>query len=243
MKRIISAATLKKFLMTLMATTVSIILTFGTSAIVDRKKQNAAKREMVMMLMYDMQETLSGIEMCDESLNDFFKTHVDIVSHPDKFAGSWAELISCYPILEYTSTTENIFRSNIETINTIGNVLFVQTVSSFYDIRRRYKEQIVDDFMKEVEPAIGQYETLADFDSSPYPFYSTSFLNAMRSAFEQCKLMMKVSDKELDKFSVLQKSLIESTTMEEEGVDDAILELQKRKLMLQEAREKGRMAL
>ena len=52
---------LKEFLMTLAATTVSIILTFGTTAIVERKKQNAEKREMVMMVMYDMRQTLEGI--------------------------------------------------------------------------------------------------------------------------------------------------------------------------------------
>ena len=33
--------------MSLLATTVSIVLTFGTTAIVDRKKQRAEKREMV----------------------------------------------------------------------------------------------------------------------------------------------------------------------------------------------------
>ena len=36
--------TAKEFLMTLAATTISIVLTFGTNSIVDRKKQNAAKR-------------------------------------------------------------------------------------------------------------------------------------------------------------------------------------------------------
>ena len=43
---------LKDFLMTLAATTVSIILTVGTSAVIDRNKKEAAKREMVLMIMY-----------------------------------------------------------------------------------------------------------------------------------------------------------------------------------------------
>ena len=46
----------KRFLMSLLATTVSIVLTFGTTAIVDRMKQRAEKREMVLMVMYDMRE-------------------------------------------------------------------------------------------------------------------------------------------------------------------------------------------
>ena len=48
---------LKDFLMTLAATTVSIVLTFGTTAIVDRNKQRSAKRDMVVMILYDMQST------------------------------------------------------------------------------------------------------------------------------------------------------------------------------------------
>ena len=35
---------LREFLMTLAATTISIVLTFGTSAIIDYKKHNAEKR-------------------------------------------------------------------------------------------------------------------------------------------------------------------------------------------------------
>ena len=67
----------KGFLMTLAATTVSIVLTFGTTAIIDRKKQNAEKREMVMMIMYDMRETLKSVQHCDEQLNVFFDNQVD----------------------------------------------------------------------------------------------------------------------------------------------------------------------
>ena len=39
---------LNRFLMSLAATTVSIVLTFGTTVILDRKKQKEEKREMVM---------------------------------------------------------------------------------------------------------------------------------------------------------------------------------------------------
>ena len=50
MKGIRKLSTGKKFLMSLLATTVSIVLTFGTTAIIDRKKQRAEKREMVLIV-------------------------------------------------------------------------------------------------------------------------------------------------------------------------------------------------
>ncbi len=44
---------IKQFLLTLLATTFSIILTFGTSAIIERRHKAAAKKEMAMMIIYD----------------------------------------------------------------------------------------------------------------------------------------------------------------------------------------------
>ena len=39
----------KQFLLSLIATTVSIVLTFGTAAVVDHHKKQAAKKEMVIL--------------------------------------------------------------------------------------------------------------------------------------------------------------------------------------------------
>ena len=54
-------SSLKQFLLSLIATSVSIILTFGTAAIIDYNKKQAAKKEMVMMIISDMDNT---IELC-----------------------------------------------------------------------------------------------------------------------------------------------------------------------------------
>ena len=47
-------SSLKQFLLSLFATSVSIALTFGTAAIIDYKAKQKSKREIVMMVMYDM---------------------------------------------------------------------------------------------------------------------------------------------------------------------------------------------
>lgn len=67
------------------------------------------------------------------------------------------------------ATTENIFKSNIETVNTIGNILFVETVSMFYDTRAMYKTEVVDAFLQQGEKAVQEYESLSDFNT---PFFS-----------------------------------------------------------------------
>jgi hypothetical protein len=231
---------LSKFLMTLAATTVSIVLTFGTTAIIDRHKKKAEKREMVLMIMYDMRETLKEIERCDAGLKDFFDVQVDVVAHPEKFDESYVPLASKVPILDYTTTTESIFRSNIETIRTIGNILFVQTVSSFYDEREKYKADVVDDFQEQANKALILYEVLRNFDTPVFAFRSELYLRVMQRNFEQCKLMMKVTDQELDVFSVQQEKLLETVQMDasEEAGNISNGLLQRRK-QLNEARDEA----
>ena len=51
---------MKQFLLTLLATTISIVLTFGTSAIIEKHQKKAAKKEMVMMIIYDFDKTKCG---------------------------------------------------------------------------------------------------------------------------------------------------------------------------------------
>ena len=89
----------KRFLMSLLATTVSIVLTFGTTAIVDRKKQRAEKREMVLMVMYDMRESLKECEQCQNNMRAYCDLQVDLVAHPEQFAARSVDLLDFLPSL------------------------------------------------------------------------------------------------------------------------------------------------
>lgn len=244
MKKEKNLSSWKSFLMSLAATTVSIVLTFGTTAIINQKTKNAEKRQMVMMIMYDMRETLKEMEACNESLNEFFDLQVDLIAHPQRFQKGQIQLITDIPVFDYTTTTENIFKSNIETIKTIGNVLFVEASSSFYADRDHYKNKVIDDFNQQVGEALKNYEALAGFDSANYPFYSQSILRRMREEYEQCKLMMKVTDEELESFSAAQQKLQEASKqiVSAGNQDDLVVEMQQRRAKLYQAREEGRKA-
>ena len=230
----------KSFLLTLAATTFSIVLTFGTTAIIDRKKQNAEKREMVMMIMYDMQESLKEFERIDADLKDFFEIQVDVVAHPDKLAQSYVGLATKVPMAQYTTTTETIFRSNIETIQTIGNILFVEAVSSFYDSREQYKAIVIEDFQKRADKALLDYNNLRDFNSPNFIFFSEAFLRSMKGDFEECKLMMNVTDEDLNVFSRQKQKLMDATRanvlVETEQTSS---ERNQRDARLQQARKNG----
>ena len=56
---------MKQFMLSLLATTVSIVLTFGTAAVIDSNKKQKEKREIVMMVMYDMYNSLQSVPRVD----------------------------------------------------------------------------------------------------------------------------------------------------------------------------------
>ena len=234
---------LREFLMTLAATTISIVLTFGTSAIIDYKKHNAEKREMVLMVLYDMWASLEEIEECNEGIHSFVDLQLDMIAHPQKFDESHYKLLVCAPVLTYTNTTENIFRSNIETISTIGNIFFIETVSLFYDLRSTYKTEVVDPFNHDCETATKDYESLSDFNSASFLYNSSLYYSALRRNFEQSKAMMKVSEQDLEAFSkkrTIHFSDNEGSAAEETG--NIIEERRQLNLRFQQAREEGRKA-
>ena len=244
-KKIEYKPVLKKFLMTLAATTISIILTFGTSSFRENRKQKAAKREMVTMILYDMQKSYNDIAKCDSDFVSFLELQLDMVAHPKKYDGDYTKLYLHYPVLQFTTTTENIFRTNIESIRTIGNILFVEVVSSFYDNRQNYLD-IVEEFNKYAEPALHSYEKLAALDATTYSFKSHINLENLRRELEQSKLMMKITDEDLDKFSK-ERERLENMVIDDMGMKEAMKKMTDEqmqwRLQYLKAKEEGRKEL
>ena len=134
----------KQFLLSLLATSVSIILTFGTAAIIDYNKKQAAKKEMVMMIISDMDNSIELVEKIDTGLHECRRLQNEIAIHPEQFDSKRVNLAAGMSMIfnEFPETTERIFTSSIETFNTIGDVNFVNEVSSFYMSRNNYKKMM-----------------------------------------------------------------------------------------------------
>ena len=64
-------ASLKQFLLSLFATTVSIILTFGTAAIIDNQKKENEKHQILLMVLCDMKTSLDEIQRADSTIREF----------------------------------------------------------------------------------------------------------------------------------------------------------------------------
>ncbi len=135
---------LKRFMLTLGATTMSIALTFGTAAVIDYTKKQNDKHEIVMMVMYDMYNSLKAVEEADANIHKSMELQLQVAEDTSLFQEEYIMMVMNLPMIEYTETIERIFSSNIETINTIGNVFFTEKVAEFYNLRQHYKKNISD---------------------------------------------------------------------------------------------------
>jgi len=210
-------ASAKQFLLSLLATSVSIALTFGTAAIIDYNAKQKSKREIVMMVMYDMHNSLKSIEEADSKIRLSMDVQRQIAEDTTQFDKLRFQMARLIPRAVYTETTERIFSSSIETINTVGNVLFTENVAEFYQNRQLYKTTICDSIANEVtrQAPISIKGTL-DFDFMSYAILSCYFLKDLRHLYHQCKQMMDVTDEEIEAYRK-EKEQMEKSISEEQG--------------------------
>lgn len=211
----------KQFLLSLIATSVSIILTFGTAAIIDHNKKQTAKKEMVMMIISDIDNSIQLVEKVDTALHLCRDLQGKIAVHPEQFDSLYYHLVAgvSWCMEEFPETTERIFTSSIETFNTIGDVNFVNEVSAFYLGRHKYKEMLMDE-LKEQWAGTGDkpsLELLFNINFPEYVFMNSSWLLDMKRRRDRCMRMMKVSEDDLSRFSQLHTAAIEQE-------DDTLME-------------------
>lgn len=192
----------KQFLLALLATTISIALTFGTAAIIDYNKKQKEKREIVMMVMYDMDNSLAAIEKADSVIMQSMNLQLQLAKDTTQFERMRFSFAHLLPMPEFSTTTENIFSSSIETINTVGNVLFTDVVARFYQCRTMFKANVCDSMHSVVksDASFTTMEGILDFDYSIYALLSHELLYSMHQLFAQGKRMMEVSDEEIDSY-------------------------------------------
>ena len=211
---------LKQFLLSILATTVSIALTFGTAAIIDNNKKQREKHEIVMMVVYDMSNSLKQFERADSMLQESVKLQLKIAEDTSQFQKLKFNFVGMLPMIDYTETTERIFSTSIETINTVGNVLFTENVALFYQNRKNYTSQICDTLRNRfsVEVTLANVKNLLDFDYAFTAAISHAMVADMRHLIVQCQEMMGISDEDLENYRRKRQEM-EKKTFDKEAVD------------------------
>ena len=234
-------ASMKQFLLSLFATSVSIALTFGTAAIIDYKAKQKSKREIVMMVMYDMYNSLQSIQKADSTIQQAMDMQLQIAEDTTKFETLRYKFAQLIPKAEYTETTERIFSSSIETINTVGNVLFTENVAEFYQMRKLYKTSVCDSIANDIarrQPFFSLKNSL-DFEYSFHAIVSSGMLKDMQLKYAQCKQMMEVTDADIDTYRE-QREQIDKGMKDDDASSDS---LENRFIEIQSAIETAKVKL
>ena len=195
-------ATFKQFFLSIVATSISIALTFGTAAIIDHHKKQKDKREIVMRVVYDMSNSVKQFERADSMLHESVKLQLKIAEDTSQFRKLKFNFPALLPFVDYTETTERIFSTSIETINTVGNVLFTENVARFYQERKTYKTQICDSIRSGFsgDTTLANVKNMLDFDFAFYAAISHGMVAEMQHLIAQCQEMMNISDEEIENY-------------------------------------------
>ena len=233
-------ASTKQFLLSIVATSISIALTFGTAAIIDYKKKQSEKREIVMMVMYDMYNSLQSIEKADSTILQAMDMQLQIAEDTSKFEAQRYNLAQLLPKAEYTETTERIFSSSIETINTVGNVLFTENVAEFYQMRKLYKTTVCDSIANDLARSqpFRSLKNLLNFEYSIHAMVSSSILRDMQRLYAQCKQMMEISDEDIDAYREQRKQIDKNTIGDDASGDSLINRFLQIQATIEEAKAK-----
>ena len=231
----------KQFLLSLIATTISILLTFGTSGIIEYKKKQNDKREIVMMVMYDLYSSLKSAEMADTLLHQAMDSQLLIAQDTAKFEKLKYRLASFMPTVNFAEATERIFSSSIETINIVGNVLFTESVANFYLARGMYKEMVCDSIVAQLtkSQSLMTLKGALDFDYCEYAMLSCSLVKEMRHYYKMCREMMGISDDDLVAYKKEREQLEENISGGEVAFNKVIEELVTKQQEINEAKQKS----
>lgn len=200
---------IKELLLTILATSISIVLTFGTAYLIERHQKLAARHQMAMMIIHDIDESINQMEKVDSILREFDDIQLEILQ--GKYSGpiimAKADLIKRDPIqIKFAETTERIFTSNVDTWSTIGKADFIDNVSRCYIDRAEFRKAVIEAFHKELflndsELKADDLDSLLNIDPGFFVVYASTIINNMKAANELNKQIMGVSDKDLEKFS------------------------------------------
>lgn len=130
----------KDFVVAIIATTVSIVLTFGTASLVNRINQKKERRLTALMVMSniesfarDLEETEKELATIDSVASWLLKLPIDdVVKLGHAPFDEPMAVVFGVPILHHDRTAETIFSSNIDTWKNMGNYQLIDNVGQCF---------------------------------------------------------------------------------------------------------------
>lgn len=158
---------LKELLLTTLATSISIILTFGTAAYIEHRQKVKNRRQTTMMVLSDIYvfeqqleqyDTIYVSKWKDELLELQSLSHDSIMNLSDEELKRYWSALGTPVMLPRDKTAENIFTSDVSTWREVGNFRFIKLVSFIYT----YMNDIVKNFDVQIERKTSNYQAFLE---------------------------------------------------------------------------------
>jgi hypothetical protein len=155
-------STWKELLLTIIGTTISIILTFGTAACLDRCERVDDRKMSALMVMSNIESFSRNVDLmaqdiarCDSIgtwLLSLPQDRLDKIS-PEEASDIINEVIGSINFLSHDKTAESIFSNNIETWKNMDNFQFIDNVGKCF-AKMNSDENNWNEWVTEFESAI-----------------------------------------------------------------------------------------
>ena len=150
----------KAFVVAILATTVSIVFTFGSAAIVNRSKQKKERRLTALMVMSniesfarELEATAVDLASIDSAATWLLQVPIDDVAKLGNAPFNEPfSIVFGIPFLRHDRTAETIFSSNIDTWKNMGNFKFIDNVGTCFS-QMNWMEEFYNDAVTEIVSA------------------------------------------------------------------------------------------
>ena len=151
-----SRAWVKDLLVAFAATTLSIILTFGTTMVVNHTQQKKERKLTALMVMSSIEQFARDLEYIEKDTGHrdsiatwLLSIPVEVLANVDgePLEEAFREAVNL-PIITHDKTAETIFSSQIDTWKNMGNFKFVENVGKCFSemsfIEEHFNERVED---------------------------------------------------------------------------------------------------
>ena len=199
-----SKVSLNDFFKMFLATTISIVLTFGTSALLERREKKQAQKQMCMMILHDIDESITVMKESTEKFDQMFELQQQFREQPADWEDRSKRMAfgSLFPMVNFNESFEKIFTSSPDIWNTLGDAVFIDNVNQCYLQRQYFKDNV----LKEVHSLhdgvfYAPLEDVLSADITDWALMSKIFMIEMERVNEYNKQLMGISDEDMKTFA------------------------------------------
>ena len=166
----------KDFVVAILATTVSIVLTFGTSKLIERNNQKKERKLTALMVMSSIEsfarsldESAAEWDRMDSIAVWLLRLPIDVVAElgDDPFEAAVQEVFQA-PIIRHDNTAETIFSGNINTWKNMGNFQFVDNVGACFSQMNWIEETINKSAVEYAEHQTRIFNNYSDYPGKTF---------------------------------------------------------------------------